>query len=245
MRDRERAVVVALDASRARARAAASRAERQVLVEAPVDLVRRRRPASISSAAIAVRLGRGVLVHEPAGVGDERRCRAPRRSRGVISTPELLARGRQTISAVHEASRTTRFTVPKRVLSWWWSMLRMCRPVALEEVDRHAVDVAAVEEHDRALVHVVGRRRATHVARAAVRWYSYGSGNSSGGHEHHASPCRAARGSRASPSSEPSASPSGFSWVVSRSFSRAAQLSSTCSCSVATAHSRSLRRAAR
>ena len=30
-----------------------------------------------------------------------------------------------TISAVQEASGTTRLTVPKRVLSWWWSMLRM------------------------------------------------------------------------------------------------------------------------
>jgi hypothetical protein len=31
------------------------------------------------------------------------------------------------------------------------------QPVGLEEVDRHAVDVAAVEEDDRALGHVVGR----------------------------------------------------------------------------------------
>ena len=36
---------------------------------------------------------------------------------GVISTPRSLAR-RYTISAVHEASGATRFTVPKRVLSW-------------------------------------------------------------------------------------------------------------------------------
>ncbi len=37
----------------------------------------------------------------------------------------------QTISAVHDASGTTRSTSPKRVLSWWWSMLRMCEPLRL------------------------------------------------------------------------------------------------------------------
>ena len=31
----------------------------------------------------------------------------------------------QTISAVHDALGSTRLTVPKRVLSWWWSMLTM------------------------------------------------------------------------------------------------------------------------
>ena len=52
---------------------------------------------------------------------------------------------------------STRLTSPKRVLSWWWSMLmQQLSPVA-EEVDRHAVDVAAVEEDDRAVRHV--RRR--------------------------------------------------------------------------------------
>ena len=36
-----------------------------------------------------------------------------------------------TISAVHEASTTTWSIVPKRVLSWWWSMLMMCVPARL------------------------------------------------------------------------------------------------------------------
>ena len=36
-------------------------------------------------------------------------------------------------SAVHDASGTTRLTVPKRVLSWWWSTLRMCAPARLSE----------------------------------------------------------------------------------------------------------------
>ena len=43
---------------------------------------------------------------------------------GVISAPSSLAMS-NTISAVHDAVGTTRFTVPKSVLSWWWSMLTM------------------------------------------------------------------------------------------------------------------------
>ena len=30
------------------------------------------------------------------------------------------------ISAVDDAPSTTRFAVPNRVLSWWWSMFTMC-----------------------------------------------------------------------------------------------------------------------
>ena len=61
------------------------------------------------------------------------------------------------ISAVQEASTSTRLTVPKRVLSWWWSMLRTLLPLSLQEVHRHAVDVAAVEEDHHPVGHV-GRR---------------------------------------------------------------------------------------
>ena len=44
---------------------------------------------------------------------------------GVRSTPRSGSSS-QMISAVHEAPSTTRFAVPKRVLSWWWSMFTMC-----------------------------------------------------------------------------------------------------------------------
>ena len=84
-------------------------------------------PASISSAAIRCEAGARVLVHELAGVGDQRRRRAPRRSPGVISAPSRFASS-STISAVHEASVSTRLTVPKRVLSWWWSMFSSRAP---------------------------------------------------------------------------------------------------------------------
>ena len=56
-------------------------------------------------------------------------------------------------SAVHDASATTWSTVPKRVLSWWWSMLRIVRAF-LSSLDRVAVDVAAVEEDHRPVLDV-------------------------------------------------------------------------------------------
>ena len=67
----------------------------------------------------------------------------------VSSTPSPGSRS-QTISAVHDASSTTWLTVPKRVLSWWWSRLRIV-VVAAERLGRVALDVAAVEEDGGAL----------------------------------------------------------------------------------------------
>ena len=46
---------------------------------------------------------------------------------GAGLTPSPCIRS-QMISAVHEASATTWSTVPKRVLSWWWSMFSRCAP---------------------------------------------------------------------------------------------------------------------
>ena len=44
---------------------------------------------------------------------------------GWVSVAPRSPSRSQITSAVHEASGTTWFTVPKRVLSWWWSRLRM------------------------------------------------------------------------------------------------------------------------
>ena len=77
--DRDRAVVVALDA-RQRALEQLQAAEGQVLVEAAVDLVRLARPASISSAAMRCASGVVFSYMNLPGVGDEARCRARRRS---------------------------------------------------------------------------------------------------------------------------------------------------------------------
>ena len=74
-----------------------------------------------------------------------------------------------TISAVHEASASTWLTAPKRVLSWWWSMLRIGAPLGTE-VDRVAVDVAAVQEDVDALAERprAARRRALEVEEAVL-----------------------------------------------------------------------------
>ena len=106
----------------------------------------RPRPASISSAAIWC--ARGVVfsyMNRPVSVI------SPTYSASAISgvgdNASACIRS-HTISAVHEASGTTWLIVPKRVLSWWWSMFSRCAP-SRSTLGRVAVDVAAVEEHDR------------------------------------------------------------------------------------------------
>ena len=76
--------------------------------------------------------------------------------RGVISAPSSLARC-QTISAVHEALRDHQVDRAEARVVVVVVDVEDVQPVGLEEVDRHAVDVAAVEEDDRPLGHVVGR----------------------------------------------------------------------------------------
>ena len=51
---------------------------------------------------------------------------------GLASTPRPRMRS-HTISAVQDASGTTWLMVPKRVLSWWWSMFRMWVPSRLSK----------------------------------------------------------------------------------------------------------------
>ena len=71
---------------------------------------------------------------------------------GVSATSSARMRS-HTISAVHDASATTWLIVPKCVLSWWWSRLRIgASPISIGV----AVEVAAVQEDDRALGDVVG-----------------------------------------------------------------------------------------
>ena len=149
---------------------------------------------------------------------------------GVISASSSFAI-RHTISAVQDATEQTRFTVPKRVLSWWWSMLRMCSPSAW----RKSTGMRSMLPQSRKTI----VRSATSSGGAPTRpskWsprYSHGSGNSSGDMYIRESlpscvrmPCIA--------SSEPSASPSGFSCVVRRSLSADRSSPTTWSCSVVT-----------
>ena len=128
--------------------------QRHMLIEAAVDVVDV--DAGVDQGGgYAVRARVGVLVHETAGVGDdadvERARHFPRHLR-----VEHNARS-WTISAVHEASVSTRLTSPKRVLSWWWSTLMTVLLSLRERRHRYPVDVAAVEEYDGAVGHVGGR----------------------------------------------------------------------------------------
>ena len=109
---------------------------------------------------------------------------------------------------------STRLTAPNRVLSWWWSMLRMCAPFALEEVDRHPVDVAAVEEHQRAvgdvrrrLVEDVGQGQEAVLERQRELLRRQ---------EHHRVLARAARGSDGARGASRGHRRPGPSWVVRR-----------------------------
>ena len=123
--EREQPAVEALDVGQA-AREQLELALRDALVQAPVDRVRVD-PAGDQLGRHLVRARAGVLVHEAAGVGDQAdvqrlgdRRASPRRPSSLHQVPHHLRRAR--------SRRTTWLIVPKRVLSWWWSMLRIGAP---------------------------------------------------------------------------------------------------------------------
>src|SRR5919206_1340042 len=130
---------------------------------------------------------------------------------GVSRTPSSRKTSRST-SPVDDASGTTRLTAPKRLLSWWWSRFRTSGTRA-STVGSAMRDSLAQSTATRARVSTSSgqsRRRTW----SAMKVYSPGSG---------ASPYSAITTSLpscSSPSfaarSEPSASPSGFSCVVTR-----------------------------
>src|SRR4051794_18346941 len=138
----------------------------------------------------------------------------------VSSTPSSRSTSR-TISAVEDASATTRFTSPKRELSWWWSTSTTSGARAsgssLSPIRRALAQSTA--SSTRSSASPGSDRRSSASSRNR---YSAGSG---------ASPARyittsfpSARRASDVASSEPSASPSGFSCVtmVKRSWSRIA-----------------------
>src|SRR5688572_2637970 len=133
----------------------------------------------------------------------------------VTSTPRPLARS-HTISAVHDACGSTWLSVPKRVLSWWWSTLRMQRP----ERSSAAAGVRSMFPQSRNTKIRSLRSSGGSVTRPS-RWmkrYSYGSGNSSAVRNATAS-LPSAVSTCCIAASEPTASPSGRSCVVSRNLS--------------------------
>ena len=121
VRDGQQPAVVALDV-REPARQQLELALRHALVEAAVD------PVPVDAAVEQrgrhlVRARAGVLVHEAARVGhqaDVERLADRRRelhAELLHQVPDHLGRAR--------GCRSTWLSVPKRVLSWWWSMLRI------------------------------------------------------------------------------------------------------------------------
>src|SRR5215212_472452 len=138
----------------------------------------------------------------------------------VSSTPSSRSTSR-TISAVEDASATTRFTSPKRELSWWWSTSTTSGARAsgssLSPIRRALAQSTA--SSTRSSASPGSDRRSSASSRNR---YSAGSG---------ASPARyittsfpSDRSASDVASSDPSASPSGFSCVttVKRSWSRIA-----------------------
>jgi hypothetical protein len=153
-RDREHAGVVAAHA-RERALEQVQPAFRQVLVQAPVDLVRLD-PGPDQLGRHQMRVRRRVLVHEAAGVGDEpdverlRHLRRDLRAQLLRDPPHDLGRAR--------GLRIDQVDGPEAGVVVVVVDVDDVGAVVLEEVDRHPIDVPAVEEHHHALADVLRRR---------------------------------------------------------------------------------------
>src|SRR5919198_6232722 len=142
---------------------------------------------------------------------------------GVSATPRSSKMSRST-SPVDEASATTRLTSPKRELSWWWSTLIVSgarSSTAGSGPSRCSFAQSSATSTRSGASGGSSRRRPS----SGMNPYSRGSG---------ASPYRyislsLPRVSRASfiASSDPSASPSGFSWVTIRKRSWERSVSAT------------------
>ena len=116
-------------------------------------------PASISSAAIWWAAG-VVFSYMNRPVSVTRPTYSAFAISGVISASSSLAI-RHTISAVDDADRADEVHGAEARVVVMVVDVEDVQAVGLEEVDRHAVDVAAVEEDDRALRDVLRRRAIT------------------------------------------------------------------------------------
>src|SRR5919198_2635616 len=167
-------------------------------------------PASTSSAASRNALG-VVFVYWKRPVSVTSAMYKASAISGVSSTPSSRKTSLST-SPVEEAAGTMRFTSPKRVLSWWWSTSMTSG--ARSRIDGSAIRVSfAQSTASRTRVSASsGQSRCS--PSSAMNAYSPGRGASPW------SVITASLPSCTSPSfaarSEPSASPSGFSCVVTR-----------------------------
>src|SRR5579864_5765941 len=142
---------------------------------------------------------------------------------GVISTPSSRKTSRRT-SPVDDASATMRFTSPKRELSWWWStsslsFASMSRPGSGLMRSAFAQSTATSTRSATSS----GTCRVT--SSSGMNAYSRGSGESPLRYMTASLPSW--RRARAVASSDPSESPSGFSWLTTRKRSFARRASAT------------------
>src|SRR5437588_7458376 len=181
-------------------------------------------PASISSPAIAwARTPVFSYMNRPVSV-----IRATYRASAICrvgATPRPCIRS-HTISAVQEASGSTRFTVPNIVLSWWWSRLIVripgCRNALAALRSRLPQSRNTTVRSSRSSG---GALSSPSVARNS---YSRGRGSSRSSMKGRQS-LPSAWSTIVMATSEPRASPSGFSCVTAISFSAERSSSSTCS----------------
>src|SRR5919198_944892 len=167
-------------------------------------------PASTSSAASRSALG-VVFVYWKRPVSVTSAMYSASAISGVSSTPSSWKTSRST-SPVDEAPGTIRFTSPKRVLSWWWST--STTSAARPRIDGSAIRVSFAQSTASRTRVSASSGQSRRSPSSAMNAYSPGRGASPW------SVITASLPSCLSPSfaarSDPSASPSGFSCVVTR-----------------------------
>src|SRR5215831_10235792 len=132
-------------------------------------------------------------------------------SSGVSSTPNSANTSRST-SPVEDASATMRLTLPKRVLSWWWSTSRTSGASARTASSPIRSSLAQSTARSTRSAASAGRSRTS--PSSGMKAYSRGSGVSPAWYMTTSLPSW--RRASVAASSDPSASPSGFSCVTTR-----------------------------
>src|ERR671932_892961 len=142
---------------------------------------------------------------------------------GVRPTSSSRSTSRIT-SPVDDASATIRFTSPKRVLSWWWSMSTTYGVTCSTSASGPSRDSFA-QSSATSVRSPASAGRSRRRSSSGMNAYSCGSGARPYRYMYESLPSRSSASFVAS--SDPSASPSGFSCVVSKKRSCARSASAT------------------
>src|SRR5918995_9494 len=179
-------------------------------------------PASTSSAASRSAFG-VVFAYWKRPVSVTSAMYSASASSGVSSTPSSRIRSRR-ISPVDEASATTRLICPKRLLSWWWSTLMTSGAddsAFSPSPSRLSLAQSSANNTRSSASSGSSRRRSAR----GMNLYSAGSGAAPGTYMTASLPSWSSTSLAAR--IDPSASPSGFSWVTSRKRFRSRSASAT------------------